>query len=266
MTESSPKRYWNLMRNIRNWAAYFTQKNAAPFLPTRYITRGNPLSFDVPSLGLYLVFKEIFMTDFYSVNRWISELPKNPIIVDVGANAGYFNMLLLSKRPDAVIYAYEAIEANYQLFKRNIDLNPSIKENIALHHCAVTGAPMDHILLYKEADSDNSVTASVYQDFEKLNMNSVTVPANSLANILQEEKLDHVDFLKLDCEGSEYPIIYDSPASIWQGIQSLFIEVHPMDEKTRNIHCLVKFLEEKGYATSTEVAGNGCFALFAIRK
>jgi len=264
VTESSLRRYWNLVRNIRNWPAYFEQKNAPSFLPTQYVTRGNALRFDVPSLGLYLVFKEIFMTDFYSVNRWVSDLPANPVVVDVGANAGYFNMLLLSRRPDARVYAYEAIEANVHLFKKNVELNPSIGDSIRLYHRAVTGEAMDSVTLYKE-DTDNSVTASVYQDFEQHNLNKVTVPAISLNAILDEHNLERVDFLKLDCEGSEYPILYDSPEAVWPRIQTLFIEVHPMDNETRNFEFLRKFLEEKGYTTWADVAGNGCFALFATR-
>ncbi len=265
MTDSSPARYWNLLRNIRNWPSYFVQKQSPAFLPTRYITRGQGLRFDVPTKGLYLVFKEIFMTDFYSIGHWIDKLPANPVVVDVGANAGYFNMLLLSRRPDAMVHAYEAIQANVDLFRSNIDLNPAIRSNVHLHHRAVTGQPVDHIVLYKEGDSDNSVTASVYQDFEQHNLKSVTVPAISLTRIMEENKLDHIDFLKLDCEGSEYPIIYDSPSSIWPSVKSLFVEVHPMDKEKRNFEYLRDFLETAGYTTTSEVAENGCYALHAVR-
>ncbi len=253
------------MRNIRNWPAYFAQKRSSAFLPASYVTRGNPLQFDVPTKGLYLVFKEIFMTDFYSIDQWIHKLPSKAVVVDVGANAGYFNMLLLSKRPDAQVYAYEAIEANYDLFQKNIDRNPPLKDNVHLYHRAVTGTPVDHIVLYKEGDGDNSVTASVYQDFEQHNLKSVTVPAISLARIMEENKLDHIDFLKLDCEGSEYPIIYDSPASIWPSVKTLFIEVHPMDNDKRNFDYLKNFLEKAGYSMTSEVANNGCYALYAVR-
>lgn len=213
------------------------------------------------------MFKEIFMTDFYNIDSWINQLPKNPVVVDVGANAGYFNMLLLSKRPDAQVYAYEAIEANYQLFRGNIDQNPELKQRIQLHHQAVTGTPVDHIVLYKEDDGDNSVTASVYADFEQHNKKSVTVPAVSLANLMDKNNLSKVDFLKLDCEGSEYPILYDSPASLWPRIQSMFVEVHPMDNEKRNVNYLKEFLGQNGYVIkSEEVADNGCYALYAVRR
>lgn len=266
MTDSSPKRYFNLVKNIRNWHSYFAQKRSSKFLSVRYTTRGTPLAFDVPTFGLYLVFKEIFLTDFYSIDTWVSKLPKNPIVVDIGANAGYFNMLLLSRRPDAQVYAYEPIEQNYELFKRNLELNPAIKNNVRIFHRAVTGQPVDHIVLYKEADGDNSVTASVFQDFEQHNSKRVTVNAVSLAQLLEENKINHVDFLKLDCEGSEYPIVYDSPKDIWKKVKSVFLEVHTLDATARNFQSMKQFLEAAGYSTSFELANNGCHALFAEKK
>ncbi len=265
MTDSSLGRYWNLVRNIRNWPTYFAHKRSSTFFPARFTTHGTPLIFDVPTRELYLVFKEIFLTDFYSIANWASRLPKNPLIVDVGANAGYFGILLLSKRTDATVYAYEAIERNFELFKKNIDFNPVIGKSVKLFHRAVTGTPVDSIILYKEADSDNSVTASIFQDFETHNSTPVSVKAISLAQILEENKLDHIDFLKLDCEGSEYPIVYDSPPAIWKKIKSVFLEVHNLDKDKRNFEVMNQFLQSVGYTTSFQLAKNGCYALYSSK-
>ena len=265
MTESSLGRYWNLFRFIRNWPLYFSNKKASAFTPARFTTRGAALTFDVPTFELYLVFKEIFLTDFYSIDEWIKTLPKAPVIVDVGGNAGYFSMLLLSKRPDASVYAYEAIEQNFNLYKRNIEFNPTVGKAQVFHR-AVTGRPVDTITLYKESNSDNSVTASVFQDFESQNLKAVTVKAISLEQILNENKLEHVDFLKLDCEGSEYPIVYDSPPEIWKKIRTIFLEVHNLDDNQRNDKALNNFLHTAGYSTTQRLAGNGCYAVYATRK
>lgn len=265
MTDSSFGRYLNLVRYIRNWPAYFRQKHTKSFSNVKFVTTGNPLTFNVPTRELYLVFKEIFMTDFYSIKSWVPQLPSKAVIVDVGANAGYFGTLLLSRRNDVSIYAYEPIERNVSLFKDNLELNPAVKNNVHLFHCAVTGKPIEFIVLYKEADSDNSVTASVFQDFETHNLKSVSVRATSLTQIMEENKLDHIDFLKLDCEGSEYPIVYDSPAEIWKKVNSIFLEVHNLDKDKRNFDSLNNFLIAAGYKTTSQIARNGCYALYAKR-
>lgn len=264
MTNSSLQRYRNLISNIRNWPRYFAQKNDKTFAPVTFTTRSG-ISFEVPTRELYLVFKEIFLTDFYSVSDWVDKLPSHPVIVDIGANAGYFSVLLMSKRPDASIYAYEPIERNYTLFGDNIRRNVAMSGHVHLFHRAVTGKPVDEITLYKEADSDNSVTASVYQDFESHNLTEVKVKAISLGEIMESNKLTQIDFLKLDCEGSEYPIVYESDDSIWGKINSIFLEVHNLDEDRRNFKAMKQFLEQHGYRTSEQLASNGCYALFARR-
>ena len=35
-------------------------------------------------------FKEIFMEDFYEADKLMKKLPPNPLVIDVGANAGFF--------------------------------------------------------------------------------------------------------------------------------------------------------------------------------
>lgn len=264
MTNGSLQRYLNLFSNIKNWPRYFSQKSDQTFKPITFETRAG-ITFEVPTRELYLVFKEIFMTDFYSINDWAKSLPERPVIVDVGANAGYFSILMMSKRPDATIYAYEPIERNFTLFGENIKRNVAMTGHVHLFHRAVTGAPTDEITLYKEADSANSVTASVYKDFESHNLTAVKVKAISLSVILEANQLSRIDFLKLDCEGSEYPIVYESDQSVWKSINSVFLEVHDLDKEKRNYTFMNEFLQNMGYQTTAQLANNGCHALYAWR-
>jgi hypothetical protein len=69
----------------------------------------------------------------------------------------------------------------------------------------------------------------------------------------------------VDCEGSEYPILYDSPASVFDGIQRIIIEVHPMDTDKRNEAYLTTFLQQKGYTITTYPGENGCPSLIAVK-
>ncbi len=266
MVHSSLARYQNLFRHIKNWPVYFTRKFSKSFQPITFTTTGNPIQFLVPSTALYLVFKEIFVTDFYDIDQLVRQLPASPVIVDIGANAGYFNMMLFSKIKTAQVYAYEPIVSNYDLFSKNIALNPSLQDQIHVFNKAVTGTPQDYVELFMEAAADNSVIASVYQDFDTQNKHTIRVPAISLAQIMDGNQLTHIDLMKVDCEGSEYPIIYETPAAYWSRVDSLTIEVHNLDDKTRNVDALKLFLEDKGYATTIEPAHSNCYTLNATRK
>ena len=263
MVNNSGPRYKNLFRHIQNWPAYFLRKFKKGFQPICFTTKGYAKKFLVPSKALYLVFKEIFVSDFYNIDQLVASIPANPVIIDIGANAGYFNIMLFSKIKAGTVYAYEPIPSNYELFKKNIKLNPSLENHIHLHNKAVTGAPAETVQLFMEEASDNSVIASVYADFDDQNKFSLIVPAITLSGIIEENKLFHVDLIKIDCEGSEYPIIYETPDETWNKINMLTIEVHNLDDQKRNTGYLQKFLEEKGYRVQTAFAHSNCYSLTA---
>lgn len=267
MVHSSFARYGNLFHHIKNWSAYFTRKLSKGYQSITFTTTGNAIQFLVPSKALYLVFKEIFVTDFYDIDKLVGSLPANPVILDIGANAGYFNMMLFSKIKSARVYAYEPILSNYELFNKNIALNPSLTNQVHLFNKAVTGTAQEFVELFMEADSsDNSVIASVYADFDTQNNRSIKVPAISLTQIIEDNKLQHIDLIKVDCEGSEYPILYETPDEYWKKIEKLTIEVHNLDDQKRNVNALKDFLEHKGYSVFTEQAHTNCYTLNASRK
>jgi len=255
-----------LLRHIQNWPAYFSRKFHKAFQPMQFTTRGNPLKFRVPSSGLYLVFKEIFVTDFYDIDTLVRQLPPKPVIVDIGANAGYFNIILFSKIKEATVYAYEPIPVNYQLFSKNISLNPGLEKKIHLHNKAVVGTPQDSVELFMEHDAENSVIASVYSDFDQQNKYSIKVPAISLQEIIKGNHLQQIDLLKIDCEGSEYPIIYETPRELWAKVKRLTIEVHNLDNDKRNTDYLGKFLQGEGFDVESQPAHTNCYALNAVRR
>jgi FkbM family methyltransferase len=266
MKHGTTARYRNLVRNIGNWPLYFTRKLRKGYEGLSFVTRGNRLRFRVPSWALYTVFKEIFVSDFYDIDALLKKLPPRPVVLDIGANAGYFNMLLFSKMAEATVYAYEPIPSNYALFQQNIALNPSLVNRIRLFNKAVTGTPQESVELFIETDTENSVIASIYADFDRQNHFTLRVPAISLRQILEESQIERADLVKIDCEGSEYPIIYETPASCWGKITLLTIEVHDLDQDQRNVGHLTRFLESQGYeVVSAPVHGN-CHTLEAVRR
>ena len=266
MVKNSISRYKNLFRHISNWTGYFTRKFKKEFSPMEFTTRGNPIRFQVPSTGLYLVFKEIFVTDFYDIDTLVKQLPAKPLIIDIGANAGYFNMMLFSKIKDATVYAYEPIPANYELFKKNISFNPGLEKQIHLFNKAVTGTPVESVELFMEHSAENSVIASIYSDFDQQNKYSLKVPAISLEEIIKSNGFNRIDLLKVDCEGSEYPIIYETSAATWSKVDRLTIEVHNLDNDKRNHNYLGQFLKQQGFSVESQFVHANCYVLDAVRK
>jgi FkbM family methyltransferase len=254
--------YITLSKHIKNWPLYFKRKYFKSKGNARYVTKGNELTIEVPDHFFY-VFKEIFMEDFYEIDKLLPHVPVNASIVDIGANVGFFSFLMAAKRKNAKIYSYEPMENNLRLFRSNLELNPTIKDSIKAEQKAITGGEVKSIKLFFDDVHSNTVISSVYEDFSKDNTRSVEIEAMSLAEIIRKNNLQVIDILKLDCEGSEYPILYDSPASVWPLIKCLCIEVHELDTEKRNHNYLSGFLKEKGYQLSSTLDANDCYYLLA---
>jgi FkbM family methyltransferase len=257
-------RYTHLFKNISNWQEYFFHKGERKKRPLKFITRPNPIQFEVPE-SLYQVFKEIFMEDFYEADELMGKLPNNPLVIDIGANAGFFNVLLFSKNKNARVLAYEPLPSNIALFKKTIAKNALLK-NIRLSQVAVTGISKDSIDLFTEDTEDNTVVSSVFSDFNKLNQKKITVPAQSLTSIIQQNNFEKIDLLKLDCEGSEYDIIYNTDAAVLKKVNMMVVEVHQIDEDKYNLNSLDQYLRSLGYHTRSMPVQEGSYYLEAIKN
>jgi FkbM family methyltransferase len=78
----------------------------------------------------------------------------------------------------------------------------------------------------------------------------VSVPVNSLRNWMKERKHTYLDILKINIEGSEYPVLEDLVAADFLPFTQLLVEWHdrflPADEKARHPAILQK-LQDKGF-------------------
>jgi hypothetical protein len=81
------------------------------------------------------------------------------------------------------------------------------------------------------------------------------VPAKTLAQVLREHGLDHVDLLKVDIEGGEYEAILGSPELFERKmVGAIALELHPqcLERKGRSEQQIVSFLTKAEYVLSSE--------------
>src|SRR5437868_14887359 len=129
-------KFFNAISNLKNWQEYSFHKGEVQERMLHFITKPNALKLEVDA-GNYSVFKEIFVEDFYKIKEVVNHLPLNSIVVDVGANEGFFAALILSKKKDATVYAYEPLPYNLEKIKKLQQRNPSFAKKIILHNEAV---------------------------------------------------------------------------------------------------------------------------------
>jgi hypothetical protein len=86
-----------------------------------------------------------------------------------------------------------------------------------------------------------------------------------LSSILEELDVATVNFLKIDCEGSEYEILRSLDAANWARIQRVVIEYHDID-RGRNHAELAEILRTTGFEVEVvHASGRPLSALLGVR-
>ncbi len=258
-------RYFKFFQNVKNPHTYWIDK-IFPSNEITFVTKPNKISIRVPK-KLMLVFKEIFLEDFYNINSLKQELNNESIIVDIGANVGFFSFLILSKIEVKKIYAFEPIPKNANFFKDIISENKNLQDKILLLSVAVTGTDHESIDLFLDDTNELTENASVFAEYKSTSTIKVSVPSISLSKFFEQYKITEIDFLKLDCEGSEFDIIYNTAPSLLKRIKKMIVEVHDVEgDPKSNITYFSKHLQSVGFVTHSESLNKNLHVLIVDRK
>lgn len=233
--------FFQSIKYIKNWfiipTYFFGNKNESKLVKLRngllFITNKNILDLAV------------IIENFSNESNYDYFLKKekkiNPKIIDIGAHIGTFSIYAAKKYPKSMIYCYEPDFQNYEKIIKNVEQN-NIK-NVKCFNSAV-GKINGKIHLYSVEKGDFGTTLS--STVRKSNR-SVEVSCATLENVFMANKIDCCDLLKLDCEGAEYQIIFDSPKNIFKKIKSIALEYH--DDPKFKGEDLVRYLKENGFYT-----------------
>src|SRR5437879_3298366 len=137
------------------------------------------------------------------VRREYGRLERFRTIVDVGANIGCFAVYAARLCPEARIFCYEPEPHNFASLNRNIDIN-GLAGRVSAFRFAVAA---------HEGQRELAVTAESHlNSFHIIPAHSAreTVNCTTLRDIFTSQKLDAIDLLKMNCEGTEYEILESS--------------------------------------------------------
>ena len=158
---------------------------------------------------------EVTVEDCYRIST--RDFAPDDIVLDVGANIGYFSALALERGAGLVIAA-EASPMNAQALRHNLAV---YGHRARVVDKAVWRSDMaDTVLHLNEQTADNNPGGITVIG----NCGPVEVPTASLDSIIGNQ---WITLMKMDCEGSEYPILYT--AKKLRQVQELVIETHPID-------------------------------------
>lgn len=165
--------------------------------------------------------KEIFEGRTYPQHPVFGEAQ---VIVDIGANIGAATVFFAANHPRARIFSFEPTPSTFELLARNAASLPQVKS------FPFGLSDQDGECLIYQGNQD-SVTNSILKSPEASGPGTRIQLRNAL-EVLQSEKIDRIDILKIDTEGCEVPIL-QTLRCLLPEVGVVFLEYH--SEKDRLI-------------------------------
>jgi FkbM family methyltransferase len=151
-------------------------------------------------------------------------ITKDSIVVDVGAHIGSFS--IMAARMVQKVLAFEPEHTNYQMLKRNMELNDL--KNMSIFEMAVSGrSGCQDIYTYP---GGSSADYSLYKR-GIMNIKTGCILTVSIEDIIKGEGLPRIDFLKLDCEGAEHDILRNMSLETAAKIIGMTMETHRVPQE-----------------------------------
>ncbi|MFA5184161.1 MAG: FkbM family methyltransferase [Patescibacteria group bacterium] len=184
----------------------------------------------------------------------------NSVILDVGANIGAFSLysynILVSQNPK--IYSIEPSIENFGILQRNIIINNSAN-NIKAFNMALCGKDGKSFLNIG-GDYD---AFYVFDDRQHIdNKNTQEVEVIKLETFCNLNSISIIDLLKMDIEGGEYDVFYNSIDFIKNNIKYIFVEIHDISQMD-NMGSFKKFILNNNFKIKSEILNR---TLFLVNK
>ena len=158
----------------------------------------------------------------------VEHLAPGGVFLDIGANMGIYSLTVGARRPDARVYAFEPIA----------DVAARLEFNLAANR--LDGRVFVRTLAL--GDNTGTLRFSLNSESAVLGEGDITVPCDTLLNVVRMERLTRIDAIKIDVEGFEdrvlFPFFAEAPQQLWP--RHVIIEHIMPDVWARNCLHLLK--------------------------
>lgn len=224
------------------------------------------------------------------------------IVFDVGANVGVFGVRVIQKAKNVKVFCFEPIPDIADVLMENANLHGQSKIKVIRKgvsdkqgNASFTYFPNTPALstLHPEQWDENPgafkkavqstmrnppdtmrwmkwipmIFSGIITYFLIKGRKTIHCELTTLSTVIEENSLDRIDLLKIDCEGAEWSVLQGIKSIDWNKIKSVVIEVHNIDDRLKKIQELLK---EKGFCHQTIEQEQGLeeslmYNLFALK-
>lgn len=154
------------------------------------------------------------------------EFKEGDTVIDIGGNVGMISIYLAKKFPFLKIYAYEPVKKNYENFLTNIKLNKIPDGIIHVENKAITKDGRNVNIVTDCTNTGGSAVAELEIHKFDIDFISEDIPSTTLNDIFKDNNIKSCKLLKIDCEGSEYEILYNTNKEFLEKCDHLRGEFH----------------------------------------
>jgi FkbM family methyltransferase len=156
-------------------------------------------------------------------------------VIDIGANIGITSVAVAKKiGRRGRLYSFEPVPEYFDILKKNISLNRL--ENVEAYELAVTNRA-GKVNFYQKRLSSGIVFEEGAEKFE--------VSTTNVDKFIIEEKIEKIDLINMDCEGSELLVFKGAKKTLCKNKVKIFCEVHHdfLKELHQSVEDIVEYLQ-----------------------
>ena len=215
--------YWNGIKEIEG-LANFSNPISYPFSSfTWTLPLINLQQISIP-VNLYATAKSVYTQFVLEQYKCVSGqttigIETGDTVIDAGACWGDTALYFAHHAgQEGKVFSYEFVPRNLEILFKNLDLNPQLRERISV----VDRAAWSHsgeILQFGDNGPGSSVSSA-------RNNNKEDIESLSIDDLVKARKIAHVDFIKMDIEGSELKALQGAMETIRKHQPKLAISIY----------------------------------------
>jgi FkbM family methyltransferase len=160
-------------------------------------------------------------------------------VVDIGGHIGSFTCRAATRATQGMVYTCEPFPGTFEVLKKNA----APYGNTRINQIAISNKN-------GEAEFYFSPTNPAENSLVKASDHVTKVPLMTLGEFFQRNNIQSVDLMKIDCEGSEYDLLYGAGDNLAK-VKKMVMEIHEPSyfglSGKYTIADLIIYLEQKGF-------------------